>query len=270
MEETRIVQLALVLGVLYTIWLTYRIIKRRSAEKNEKMGCMSIGYLYLIVLSISALAIGFSVMFSISVVNKIDTIRLGQKYEAIVVSFTSYEKQNSDDNGYTTMYTPTVHFTANSGDVVEYELDYSTSGLPIVGEKYTVYYDEVNERVTTFSFGGIVLIFVAFIAIAILVFVFLGMVFYAMNWSMTRYKEIGVFVGLGIVVPLIMFLFDGALIWALFNGEEKPTWVYFVLILFILGLSGGLLGYLKMIYSKGITRKRSSKVNNIQFTNTSK
>lgn len=275
MSEIRINQIALVLGIVYTIWLTYKILKRTYSGKNEKIGCVAAGYIYLIVVSISSLAIGGTVTLSMMLVSKVQTVSNGDKYEARVVSFTSYESRNSDDNGYTTMYTPTVHFTTRSGEVVEYELDYSSSGRPTLGDKHTVYYDDINERVTTFGLGTVALILAFGAMIAILVYLFIGMMIYAMNWSMTRYKDIGVIIGLAVILPLFMILFDGAMIYALFNGEEKPMWVNVILVFFTLVLTIAIWAYLKNIYGDGIknmgmNRKGVKKVDASRFGNTSK
>ncbi|MGL4582045.1 MAG: DUF3592 domain-containing protein [Flavobacterium sp.] len=274
MDDIRINQLAFGLGILYTVWLTYKIVKR-SSDSGTRTGCLGIGYIYLIVVTISSLAIGGTVALSMMVVTKSQTIFNGDKYEAHVVSYTSYESRNSDDNGYTTMYTPTVHFTTNNGAIVEYELDYSSSGVPTIGDKYTVYYDVVNERVTTFGIGTIALILAFGIMMAILVYVFIGLIIYAMNWSMTKYKDIGLFMGLAIIIPLAMILFDGALIWALFNGEEKPLWVNVLLVFFSFVLTLGIWGYLKTMFGDGLknmgmNRKGVKKVDNARFGNTTR
>ncbi|EHO15117.1 DUF3592 domain-containing protein [Myroides odoratimimus] len=274
MDEIRINQLAFGLGILYTIWLTYKIIKR-SSRNGTKTGCLGIGYIYLIVASISSLAIGGTVALTMMIITKTQTVYKGDKYEARVVSYTSYESRNSDDNGYTTMYTPTVHFTTRGGEVVEYELDYSSSGMPTVGDQHTVYYDETNEHVTTFGLGTVALILAFGVMIVILVYLFVGMVIYAMNWSMDRYKEIGAFLGLAIVLPLIMILFDGAMIWALFDGKDKPLWVNIILVFFSLVLTLAIWGYLKNIYGDGLknmgmNRKGIRRVDNTRFGNTTR
>lgn len=253
MDNIRINQLAIFLGFLYTIWLTYKILKRARVGKDEAIGCASVGYIYLIVVTISGLAIGGTISLSTMMVNKAQTFYSGSKYDAYVVSYTSFDKRNSDDNGYTIMYTPTVQFRTAAGDQMEYELDYSTSSKPKEGERYTLYYDDVNERVTTFGIGVLALMLASCVMITILLFLFVGMMIYAMNWSMARYKEVGAFLGLVIIVPLLMVLFEGVMIYALFNGEDKPIWVYVVLVFFIVVLAMGIWGYMRSIAANKIT-----------------
>lgn len=50
-----------------------------------------------------------------------------------------------------------------------------------------------------------------------------------------------------------MVLFEGVMIYALFNGEDKPIWVYVVLVFFIVVLAMGIWGYMRSIAANKIT-----------------
>lgn len=93
--------------------------------------------------------------------------------------------------------------------------------------------------------------FFGFVAVGLLLMLFVGTMLYAMNRDMQKYKKIAGMVMVGFVIPLIILSFDVALIYGLLKddepGNEKQLWTYLVLVLFIVALSLALFAYIKML-----------------------
>lgn len=236
-----------ILAVLFGLWLTYQIGQRRLRAGKGGLGCLRFGYVFLVVTILMIFAISMTVGVGTSLYKSTKLLMNGQRYEAKVISYTSYESHDSDAGTTTTMFTPTVEFTTSSGNPIQHTLSYSSSSKPTIGDPVTVYYDEVSQKGMSVGFGAIALFFGALIMIIILVFAFWGVLCYAMNYNMTYYIKVVQYLGLNFFVPLLMILFDGLLIYALFYGNEVPWFVSGILVFFILMLTAGIWGYIKMI-----------------------
>ncbi|WP_286414780.1 hypothetical protein [Myroides odoratimimus] len=64
-----------------------------------------------------------------------------------------------------------------------------------------------------------------------------------------------------------MILFDGAMIWALFDVKDKPLWVNTLLVFFSLVLTLAIWSYLK---NMGMNRKGIRRVDNARFGSTTR
>jgi hypothetical protein len=100
---------------------------------------------------------------------------------------------------------------------------------------------------------------------AVLVFTFIGVMIYGMGWDMKRYNQLARMLGLGIVVPIVMLMFNGALIYALCINLDKIA-LSVLLIFFILIMTAGTLMYVKImiddrIFSLESTESKSNKGN---------
>lgn len=239
---------ALFLGLL----LTYKIGQRRVQSGKESLRYLGFGYVFLVVTILMIFAIGSAIGVGSSLYKSTKLFIHGARYQAKVVSYTSYESHDSDAGTTTTMFTPTLEFTTTSGQLVEHTISYSSSSKPTIGELVTVYYDEVTQKGVSFGFGALALFVGALIFMIALVFAFWSVLLYALNYDMTNYFHRAKFIGVTFFIPLLMILFDGLLIYALFYGNKVPVYVMALLVFFILVLSLAILGYIKMIFTHDI------------------
>lgn len=232
--------------------LTYLIGQRRVQSGKAGLGCVVAGYTFLVVFIIMVFAVTITMGVGSSIYSTSKLIANGKRYQAEVVSYTSHESFDSDSRTTTTMYTPVVTFTTSSGKLVEHTFSYSSSSRPTVGDYIPVYYDEEINDAVSFGFGGIALFIGSLLMMVIMVFLFLGIVLYALNYDMSWYLGVVKYVGLNFFIPIIMILFDGLLVYGLFYGEEVPWFVSGILVFFILVLTMGIWGYIKMIRTSNI------------------
>lgn len=236
-----------ILAVLFGFWLTYQIGQRRLRAGKGGLGCLGLGYVFLVVTILMVFAISMTIGVGTSLYKSTQLVINGQRYQAKVISYSSYESHDSDAGTTTTMFTPTVEFITSSGTPIQHTLSYSSSSKPSIGDRVTVYYDEVSQKGMSFGFGAIALFFGALIMMVILVFAFWGVLCYAMNYDMAYYKKVVQYLGLTFLIPLIMILFDGLLVYALFYGNKVPWFVSGLIVFFIFMLTLGIWGYIKMI-----------------------
>lgn len=260
-SEVHIDQFALLLGFLLTVWMTYKIIKRSRQKSKETIGCVTVGYIYVIVASISVLAIGGTMALSTMIIDRANILYSGEKHEAKIISYTRETRYSFSQNRDIIMYTPSVEFTSSDGKILVFEIDYSSNEVPQIGDRQKVYYDKVNEQVTTVGFGVIALLIGGTIMIGILVYLFVGMLFYALNRSMVRYKEVGLYIGLVIIIPLLMIAFDGVLLYTLMNSHGESIWVSAILVFFIFVLTLSVIGYFKTILKSDNKESKLSRKN---------
>ncbi len=141
--------------------------------------------------------------------------------------------------------------------LVAHTLSYSSSSQPTIGATVTVYYDETSKDSVSFGFGTLALFFGALLMMVVLVFAFWGILLYAMNYKMEYYLNVIKYIGLPFFIPIVMILFDGLLIYALFYGNEVPLFVSGILVFFILMLTLGIWGYIKMIRTHDMVWKKT-------------
>ncbi|MEC4115699.1 DUF3592 domain-containing protein [Myroides phaeus] len=245
-------QYAVILGFLYCLWLTFRIGKRLKQSKGTSLGCIGFGYVFLVVGCITTFALTGLLVLGDTIYDKTRTFTKGDKYEAVYYDYTSYESYDSESGRTSTMYTPIIRFTTAKGQLMEKTLNYSSSSRPIIGNKVTVYFDADRSDIAILSFGIIAMTLGVIFFFSIIIFLFIGVTMYAMGHSMKRYKQIATYVGINMLVPLLMVLFDGLLIYVLFDGEEKPIWVNLVVGFFALVMTLSIWAYIKSVVGKEI------------------
>ncbi len=245
-------QYAVILGFLYCLWLTFRIGKRLKQSKGTSLGCIGFGYVFLVVGCITTFALTGLLVLGDTIYDKTRTFTKGDKYEAVYYDYTSYESYDSESGRTSTMYTPIIRFTTAKGQLMEKTLNYSSSSKPIIGNKVTVYFDADRSDIAILSFGIIAMTLGVIFFFSIIIFLFIGVTMYAMGHSMKRYKQIAAYVGINMLVPLLMVLFDGLLIYVLFDGEEKPIWVNLVVGFFALVMTLSIWAYIKSVVGKEI------------------
>lgn len=239
---------ALVIGLL----LTYMIGQRRVSEGKGNLGCLGFGYVFLVITILMTFALSITWGIGSSIYKTITIVSNGQRYEAKITSFSSYESYDSDTGNYTTMYTPTVSFVTSSDEKVTHTLSYASSSRPDIGNSMVVYYNPILKDSVSFGFGTWALFIGALIMATVFLFAFWGVLLYAMNYKMDKYFTKLKFIGIHFFIPFIMILFDGLLLYALLYGNEVPIYVSGILVFFILVLTLGIWGYIKMIRSSDI------------------
>ncbi|WP_458627699.1 hypothetical protein [Winogradskyella sp. PC D3.3] len=233
----------LLFGVLVSLVLTYFFVKRLG-----KSGCMTFGYIGLVILSVNSLAIG-SLFFMYSAGSDVYAVLTsGENYTSTVVSFTSEVHHDSDDGSSYMMYTPTVRFVTHDNELIQRELDFSASEMQI-GDVYRVNYDKASDKVITLGFNLVIKFIGAFIFCIMFSFLCVGIVMYAFNFDMTGYKDTIAKVGLYFFIPFLMIGFNVLLIYGIFFGNTVPSWVTLLLVFFSVMLGLGTLGYFKMMFS---------------------
>ncbi|WP_158976263.1 hypothetical protein [Cellulophaga sp. L1A9] len=233
--------------ILATSIFTILVVKRLGSQS----GCITYGYIGLILFSINIFFI-FSGSIFISTVKDTFTILIsGENYTATVSSYTSEEVYDSDSDEYETMYTPTVSFLTQYGQTIERELEFSTTDVKL-GDTYKINYNKLNDKVITLGFTLFIKLAGTFIFCFIFTFLFVGELLYAFNKNMDKYYSMVKKAGFYFFIPFLMIGFDALLIYGLLNGNEVPIWVSLVLVFFIVVLTLAIVGYLKTTYAKGI------------------
>jgi len=235
----------LLFGLAVSLVLTYFILKRMG-----KSGCMTFGYVALIIVCINSFAIG-SMFFMYSTVNDIySVITSGENYTSTVISFTSEEHHDSDDGSSYMMYTPTVRFITQNNKTVVRELDFSTSSMDI-GDSYKVNYNTETNKVIVLGFTLVIKFIGAFIFFFVFSFLFVGVFLYAFNRDMKAYGSLISAIGFYFFIPFLMIGFNLLLIYGTFFGNTVPFWVTLLLLFFSVMLTLATFGYLKMMFLKG-------------------
>jgi hypothetical protein len=235
-----------------TILMVYFFVKRLG-----KAGCMTYGYMGLIIFCINLFTI-FSLFFAYTISNEVySVLTSGEKYNAVVISYTTETHYDSDDGSSYTMDTPTVRFTTELGETIERELDFSTSDIT-VGDEYNVNYNAETGSVITLGFTLIMKVVGAFIFSFIFTFLFIGIIMYSLGYDMEGYKTLIAKIGFNFFIPFLMIGFDALLVYGIFYGNDVPVWVTIMLMFFVFMLTLGIMGYLKMIFTKEAPKKKSN------------
>ncbi|WP_299105041.1 DUF3592 domain-containing protein [uncultured Winogradskyella sp.] len=233
-----------------TILMVYFFVKRLG-----KAGCMTYGYMGLIIFCINLFTI-FSLFFAYTISKEVySVLTSGEKYNAVVISYTTETHYDSDDGSSYTMDTPTVRFTTDTGETIERELDFSTSDVT-VGDEYKVNYNAETGSVITLGFTLIMKVVGAFIFSFIFTFLFIGIIMYSFGYEMEGYKNLIAKIGFNFFIPFLMIGFNALLIYGIFYGNEVPVWVTLMLGFFVFMLTLGILGYIKMMFSKGAPKMK--------------
>ena len=235
--------------ILFSLWITRRIAKRRKT----KLGCVGFGYIALVVFCVSMFSITLAYTTYGYMAKKTDILVNSKRYTAKVVDFR--EAQAVDSDGYTvTNYYPVLEFMTDDERTLtrtsdEPDISYKRS----LGETRTIYYHEKKDLLTTIgamtfiTVIGLWTLYLGFLAL------FIGIIMYGFGRPMGEYAAICKNIGFKFLIPALMIAFDALLIYALFHGDTSQAWfVKPLLIIFIFGLSAGILGYIKMTIKKGI------------------
>lgn len=237
--------------IVITILMTTLIRKRLG----NKSGCISFGYIGLILFSINIFFIFSWVFLATAVKETFLATTSGDNYTATVVSFTTKKTYNSDEERYETMHNPTIRFITKEGRILQRELDFSSSGIE-VGDTYQINFNEQNNTVITKGFLMYIKLAASFILCFIFTFLFIGEILYVFKFKMESYYDLIKKVGFHFFIPFLMIGFNILLVYALFYGNEVPLGVSIVLVFFIIVMTLAIVGYLKMIKTKGTPKMK--------------
>jgi hypothetical protein len=212
---------------------------------------MSFGYIFLIIYCISICTIGITWAISDYAFKKIDLLTHAKSYSAQVVDFD--KKETEDSEGTTTSYYPILRFTTETGETVTMPSDEAEMSHELnIGERRTVYYYAEKGKLTTIGAMTYVSIIGLLIMFLCLETVFVGILMYSFGCKMDKFYHFVRIAGMNFFAPFLMIAFDVLLIYAFFYGDTSGGWfIKPLLIVFILGVTFGIWGYITIIRQKG-------------------
>lgn len=265
----------MIVVALLSVLLTYKFLSRKSGDSFDKTvkpkaGCLSFGYVFLVIFCIATLALGAVGMF----VNSIHNIVSLPRYEAIVIDHDSHRSQSKDSDGRrrsTTMYTPVLKFVDNQGKEHELKSDLSSSAKETIGSTLTIGYKDGMSKAEVISTTKYFMLLGLGTMMFVLVYALVLGVVYSFGWSTAFVLRIGAGFLMYFLFPAgMMLLFWGCAYHGLykhFSGQrhDMPVWAIIVCSIFSLVLFLALIGYLRMLMGKtvgdntGLSRKMFNK-----------
>lgn len=234
--------------MVLSAWVTYKFVQRMWP--GERKGCVTYGYVWLVVFIISSLLFTFTGVF----VKSVYAMYTKPKYKAVVVDVSGHTDKDSKGRRIT-MYTPIVAFTDNSNRKVTIETDISSSGKQRVGDIIRVAYASGDSRAADVSGTGIGMMIGLFVMLFIMGFVFFAAFRFAAGKDMSSVVRFGAGVLTYFIFPGVMLFFLAGLGYALyqyFTGQkpDMPFWAVGVCCFFVLVLLLAIPGYFKMMIEK--------------------
>ena len=231
-------KLVLIIGfILFNLFICFTIAKRM---KNS--GCLSFGFIFLLVFSVYSLFLSCSYMcYSMS-----KQYLLGDTYTAKIVSFRTYTEKRTDSNGrgssrtrYVTLHAPTLEFIDKKNDTKKLESSTHSGDEPTIGEQINISYLEGESTVIEHTFSSYFGLFIAFLFSVIFGFFSKALTAYAFGSQMNGYLEtFGKGMLFGVKIGTVAF--EIALIYSLYkiftNQLSVPIWVTIFLIISVLAL----------------------------------
>lgn len=235
----------LVLSVLVAVKMLQR------SDARRRLGCLSVGYIALIVFCLLLFTAMLSGMLGSFVLH---TLQL-PRYEARVVDYSAYESKNSD-NRRVTMYQPVVVFTTADGQQQRMKTDISSSGKKEPGAYITVLYQPGMDTAEELSGSKYVLIGGACMGLLLMGYLLIAGIAYAMGRSMRPFLKVGMGLLLYLVFPVGMLFLLGGISYALFRyftGQkpDMPLWAVVLCCFFAFILFFAFIGYIRTLTSRG-------------------
>lgn len=256
----KFILLAPLIFSVFILFMQYR--RKRAENADKKIALASFIYPGLVVYAISSLFFGLVAMISSPIISFFSE----PKYEARVVEYQAMESSDSDET-----YQAVVEFRDGRNQLIKKSLNYGSSHPVEIGKTIQVGYKDGDKNVTNLSFETQKLI----VFIVLLFFFILGMAMAAiLLYALGKDYSIIFRIGLGfvtyLVFPAAMLFFIGVMswvIWEYFQGRRKdmPIWALGICSIFVTFLILAFFGYMKMLFSKEKTVKRSG-----TFSNTKK
>lgn len=242
--------------VLLSVVLALKILKR---GESRKAGCVSVGYVALILFIVFSSTVVLSGMLGGFVYNAFTLPR----YQATVVDHYSYTSESRDKNGTrrTTMYQPIVVFKDNADREVRLRSDVASGSPEPLGSVITVGYQPGMATATAFSAGKYLLIGGATVMLLLLGYCSIAGIMYALGGKMQKMISLGLGLLLYLLVPLAMLGFIAGLGYATIeyfrgNKPDMPLWALAICIFFCVVLLLTFTGYVRMLAERRSRRRR--------------
>lgn len=241
--------------ILLSAWLTWKVLKRSG--KNERTGCITFSYFFLIFFTVTSLSVGGIVFLGKSVYNYFTS----PKYTATVIDHQVYEQEESyQSNGRTryrtvTMYRPKVKFTDNNYDTIEIYNDVSSGEPRTIGSTINIGYRKGQSMAEEFSLTKLFLMCGLSVMMLILGYIVVAAIQYASGRNMKKTMNFGSKLLLQFLVPLGMIAMFSMLSFALyqyFTGQkpDMPLWAVILCSFFAFVLLLSTIGYIKILRGK--------------------
>lgn len=236
--------------IALSILVAIKILKR--SNRQEKSGCIGVGYVSLIVF----ILLSFSTMLAGMLGSFVLNIFTLPRYEAKVVNISSYQSTDNKKRT-TTMYRSEVAFTTEDGTPVEIGTDISSSERGEIGEVVKVGYRPGMQTAEELSGSKYMLMAGGAVMLLIMGYFVVAGIFYAMGAKMSAFYRFGMNGLLYFILPLGMLFMLGGMGYAVvlyFMGRkpDMPVWAVVVCCFFCLVLLGGLLGYIRMLRERAV------------------
>ncbi|MCL5246818.1 hypothetical protein M4I21_13415 [Cellulophaga sp. 20_2_10] len=238
-----------IIVLVFSLFMAFHFVKRAN-----KPGCLSF-FTTIVLMLVLNICLLFSLLIVYSSAKEMSQITLlNKKYTATVISYTSDAEDDSSGN-FNVVYKPLVQFKTSTGNIIEKELSFQKSRIKI-GDTYTVYYDVKNDEELKFPIGLIATTIGNLLFCSLLIFIFIGVLKYALGYRMKGYyskvkrKELA----FKIIVPALLIGFNLMLIYGIFFGNPVPRFITAILVFFVIGLALGTWGYFRMISVKGMPK----------------
>lgn len=255
-------QWGLLLYLLFSVFITWRICARWQREAREKRpgnkesaGARWLGYLLVFTL-FSFLSMG-ALLMPLAIGERISVFATGTAYEGRVVSVDSRLErvtlEDSNKRSYTEevmMHTPIYAFTLEGGHAVEVRGDIASGDEPGIGDTQRLFYNAASGGLVTASVVSVLMLSFGALFSVMLVVVFFATLRYAFQRSARGpLTFLGRFL-LGAVLPLTLLLMTCGMGWYIYerlltdrrNGD--PYWVAFVAAFFCMSLVLAGIGFL--------------------------
>jgi hypothetical protein len=251
-----------VFSLFFTIWLTHRTLKKwrhddlLKSGKDEGVGCLSAGFLALVLGAMSFLFFPFLVML----IETTHQYAVLPQYQSTIVQVESkWERQDYTDSDKrrqtrdVLMHTSIVEFTDNQEKTVRLPSSIRSGEEPIIGDQLRVAYANGMQTALEVSFRAFAMQFGLLVMLLILGFFLLIIVRWVLGKSNDKLASVGINTVFNAGIPLAMIGMEAGLIYGLmrhFSGEKDfPLWVVGLLIFFIIGLGLGIVSYCMAMFT---------------------
>jgi len=237
-----------VAGIVGSIWLTRKVLKRTKAA-----GCVSFGFVFLVIVCVLQLCIGAWGLLISTSAEAVQTYRSGTAYTAYVISTTTHESYDSEHNTNTLMHTPTVAFVLSDGDTIIKPLNFSAPDISI-GDTYQVMYSAQNDAVITWGYTLIFSLAGSSIFAVLLSIFVVGIFLFASQRPMSRFWNTIKKVIFYFIIPSVMLGFEALLFWFLLyhSGAWNSELITIGCFTLVLGLA--IVAYFKKLIQKGVPK----------------
>ncbi|MCD8030510.1 MAG: hypothetical protein LUF85_06750 [Bacteroides sp.] len=200
--------------ILFSLFITFGIKRRMEKQSSDKksMGCMSMGYIWVVVFFVGILAISLTSICLSKTLSGMHAILAGECYKAAVVDWTSEWSQDSDGES-TEYYYSILEFTTKEGHVITRKTNFGSSECPQKVEEYTIYYVGSSDYMFVWGKHILFFLFATLVIGSVWVFAFIGIMRYALGYSMKSYLRSGNRFLFVFFLPFVMILFIAALVY---------------------------------------------------------